>query len=90
MVFPIVVTRVSTKHVLSAGVFALLIVMALLKYMQSLLSKAEFKYFFVVAALVAPVVVFLVVVGLTYAGIIAPWSGRYSVAFAIARRCCGL
>jgi dolichyl-diphosphooligosaccharide--protein glycosyltransferase len=77
------------QHVLSAGVFALLIVMALLKYLQSLLSKAEFKYFFVAAALVAPAVVFLVVAGLTYAGIIAPWSGRYSAAFAIAPRCRG-
>jgi dolichyl-diphosphooligosaccharide--protein glycosyltransferase len=64
--------------------------MALLKYLQSLLSKAELTFFFVVAALVAPVVVFLVVVGLTYAGIIAPWSGRYSAAFAFAPRYCAL
>jgi dolichyl-diphosphooligosaccharide--protein glycosyltransferase len=73
-----------------AGVFALLIVMAVLKYLQSVLSKAEFKYFFMAAALVAPVLVFLIVVGLTYAGVIAPWSGRYSAAFAIEPRCCRL
>lgn len=64
-----------------AGVFALLIAMAVLKYLQSVLSKAEFKYFFMVAALLAPVLVFLTVVGLTYAGVIAPWSGRYNVTF---------
>jgi len=70
------------------GVFALLIAMAVLKYLQSVLSKAEFKYFFMVAALLAPVLVFLTVVGLTYAGVIAPWSGRYSVTFGIVPRCC--
>jgi dolichyl-diphosphooligosaccharide--protein glycosyltransferase len=62
----------------AAGVFALLIGMAILKYLQSVLSKAEFKYFFIIAALLAPVLIFLTVVGLTYAGVIAPWSGRYS------------
>jgi hypothetical protein len=62
-----------------AGVFALLIGMAVLKYLQSILSKAEFKYFFIMAALLTPVLIFLTVVGLTYAGVIAPWSGRYSV-----------
>jgi len=52
------------------------------------LSKAEFKYFFIVSALLAPLLIFLAVVVLTYAGFIAPWSGRYSVRFAIGHNCC--
>lgn len=72
----------------AAGVFALLIGMAFLKYLQSVLSKAEFKYFFIMAALLAPLLIFLAVVILTYAGFIAPWSGRYSVRFAIGHKCC--
>jgi hypothetical protein len=72
----------------AAGVFALLIGLAFLKYLQSVLSKAEFKYFFIMSALLAPLLIFLAVVILTYAGFIAPWSGRYSVRFAIRHKCC--
>lgn len=72
----------------AAGVFALLFGMAVLKYLQSVLSKAEFKYFFIMSALLAPLLIFLAVVVLTYAGFIAPWSGRYSVRFAIGHKCC--
>lgn len=52
-------------------------VIGALKHMQSILSKAEFKYFFIVSSIVAAGVVFVGVVVLTYAGVIAPWSGRY-------------
>lgn len=55
----------------------LLIAVAALKYMQSFLSKAEFRYLFTFATLGAAGVVFSTVVVLTYAGVIAPWSGRF-------------
>ena len=58
------------------GVFALLQAVAFLKYLQSFLSKTEFKYFFFMAATIAAGVVFMTVVGLTWAGVVAPWSGR--------------
>ena len=51
-----------------SGVFALLNAYAFLKYIQSFLTKAEFKAFFVLAAAAAAGVIFLAVVGLTWAG----------------------
>jgi dolichyl-diphosphooligosaccharide--protein glycosyltransferase len=60
-----------------SGVFALIIAIGALKHTQSFLSKSEFKYFFMCATLGSAAVVFLSVVVLTYAGVIAPWSGRY-------------
>jgi dolichyl-diphosphooligosaccharide--protein glycosyltransferase len=67
----------TSEHMASAGVFALLQAVALLKYLQSFLSKSEFKYFFFGAATIAAGIVFVTVVGLTWAGVIAPWSGRF-------------
>ena len=51
-----------------SGVFVLLYAYAYLRYMQTFLSKAEFRYFFIFAVAIAAGVVFLVVVALTWAG----------------------
>ncbi|XP_054259074.1 dolichyl-diphosphooligosaccharide--protein glycosyltransferase subunit STT3B [Macrosteles quadrilineatus] len=67
----------TSEHMAASGVFMLLIAVAALKYMQSFLSKAEFRYLFTFATLGAAGVVFSTVVVLTYAGVIAPWSGRF-------------
>ncbi|KAF5274089.1 hypothetical protein FQR65_LT04487 [Abscondita terminalis] len=67
----------TSEHMAASGVFALIIAVAALKYLQSVLSKSEFKSLFVVGALVSAGIVFLAVVVLTYAGYIAPWSGRF-------------
>uniref|UniRef100_A0A1B6ET97 dolichyl-diphosphooligosaccharide--protein glycotransferase n=1 Tax=Cuerna arida TaxID=1464854 RepID=A0A1B6ET97_9HEMI len=67
----------TSEHMAASGVFVLLIAISALKYIQSFLSKAEFKYFFVFAALATAGLVFCTVVALTYAGVIAPWSGRF-------------
>ncbi|KAL5010508.1 hypothetical protein ScPMuIL_012813 [Solemya velum] len=67
----------TSEHMASAGVFALINAYAILKYVQSFLTKAEFRYFFFLAATGAAGVIFLTVVGLTWAGIIHPWSGRF-------------
>lgn len=56
--------------------FALLQAVALLKYLQTFLNKSEFKYLFL-AGLFAAGAVFLAVVGLTWGGVVAPWSGRF-------------
>lgn len=58
------------------GVFALLFAIAILKYLQSILSKSEFKSLAIWGGSLAAGLVFATVVGLTYAGYIAPWSGR--------------
>ena len=63
----------------SLGVFALLNAVAILRYLQSKLTSTEIKYVFTIGVLVAAGAVFLAVVLLTYAGVIAPWSGRYIV-----------
>lgn len=70
----------TSEHMAASGVFALILAVGALSYMQSILSKADyksFKYFFVWATLISAGVVFLTVVVLTYAGYIAPWSGRF-------------
>ncbi|BET01492.1 Oligosaccharyl transferase STT3 subunit [Nesidiocoris tenuis] len=67
----------TSEHMAALGAFILILVIGGLKHMQSILSKAEFKYFFIVTSLVAAGTVFFGVVVLTYAGVIAPWSGRF-------------
>lgn len=67
----------TSEHMASAGVFVLLQAVAALKYLQNFLTKSEFKVFFFVSATLAAGVVFLTVVGLTWLGVIAPWSGRF-------------
>merc|ERR1740128_1242072 len=67
----------TSEHMASAGVFALLQAVAFIKYIQTYLTKKEFKYFFFTAGVVAAGLVFAVVVGLTWLGVIAPWSGRF-------------
>ncbi|KAK9508465.1 hypothetical protein O3M35_006018 [Rhynocoris fuscipes] len=67
----------TSEHMAALGVFALIIAIGALKHIQSVLSKSEFKYFFIAASLISAATVFLSVVILTYAGIIAPWSGRF-------------
>uniref|UniRef100_T1J0C4 dolichyl-diphosphooligosaccharide--protein glycotransferase n=1 Tax=Strigamia maritima TaxID=126957 RepID=T1J0C4_STRMM len=67
----------TSEHMASAGVFVLIQVVGMLKYLQSFLTKAEFKTVFWLGLIIASGVVFLAVVALTYAGYIAPWSGRF-------------
>jgi len=67
----------TSEHMASAGVFALLQAVAFIKYLQNFLSKSEFKYVFFVGGSVAAALIFAAVVGLTWAGVIAPWTGRF-------------
>jgi len=53
---------------LCVGVFCLLFAYAAIVYIQSRLTKAEFRHFFFLAVLGAAGAVFLTVVGLTYTG----------------------
>jgi dolichyl-diphosphooligosaccharide--protein glycosyltransferase len=67
----------TSEHMASAGVFFLLFAYAAITYVQARLTKSEFRHFFFVAIMASAGIVFLGVVGLTYAGYIAPWSGRF-------------
>jgi dolichyl-diphosphooligosaccharide--protein glycosyltransferase len=67
----------TSEHMAAAGVFALLIAYAFLSYLRSFLTQSEFRTVFFLAVAAAAAVVFVGVVGLTWAGVIAPWSGRF-------------
>lgn len=67
----------TSEHMAAAGVFALLIAVGVLKHLQSVLTKQEFKKLFVIGGLIAAAIVFGTVVLLTLAGVVAPWSGRF-------------
>lgn len=65
------------SFVLLPGVFGLLQVFAFLTYLRSFLSKNEFNMLFWVAVGVIFAAVCLLALGLSYAGVVAPWSGRF-------------
>lgn len=67
----------TSEHMAAMGVFALLMAVAFLKYLQSVLSKSEFKKLFIFGSLFAAIIVFAAVVLLTLMGVVAPWSGRF-------------
>ncbi|KAH0952341.1 hypothetical protein HN011_006609 [Eciton burchellii] len=66
----------TSEHMAAGGVFGLLIFVAALRYLRTVLTKSEMKYFGGVVALTAGILL-LILVGLTYAGVVAPWSGRF-------------
>ena len=63
----------TSEHMAAIGVFAVLNALAFLKYVRSM--NVQIELWLVWAAIAG--VVFLAVVGLTFAGVIAPWSGRF-------------
>lgn len=66
----------TSEHMAAGGVFGLLIFVAALRYLRTVLTKSEMKYFGGVVAVTAGVLL-LILIGLTYAGVVAPWSGRF-------------
>lgn len=67
----------TSEHMAAAGTFALLQAYAFLSYLRTKLSKTQFRQFFIFAVLLVAGLVFAAVVALTYAGYVAPWSGRF-------------
>lgn len=67
----------TSEHMAAAGVFLLITAYSLLKYIQTFVSKSEMKAVFFAAILAIAGIVFSGVVVLTYAGYVAPWSGRF-------------
>lgn len=67
----------TSEHMAASGVFALLLAVGVMKHLQSVLSKQEFKKLFIVGLIAASVIVLGVVVLLTAFGVVAPWSGRF-------------
>lgn len=67
----------TSEHMAAAGTFALIQAYAFLNYLRTKLSKTQFRQFFVFSVILVAGLVFASVVALTYAGFIAPWSGRF-------------
>jgi len=67
----------TSEHMAAAGTFALLQAYGFFNYLRTKMSKSQFKQFFLVAVSAAAAIVFAAVVFLTYAGYVAPWSGRF-------------
>ncbi|VDK70668.1 unnamed protein product [Onchocerca ochengi] len=67
----------TSEHMAAAGVFGLLQVIAALKYMQHRVSRKEFMTLFFGGISVVFILGISTIVLLTYAGYIAPWSGRF-------------
>jgi len=67
----------TSEHMASAGIFLLLNAIGALKYVQSSMTKSEFKLFFFASVIVAGGAVFAGILALTYFGYIAPWTGRF-------------
>nr|CDS21405.1 oligosaccharyl transferase [Echinococcus granulosus] len=67
----------TSEHMAAAGVFVLLQAVAFFNYLQSLAPSEKLRSLFTMAIIAVAGLVFLVVCGLTVAGVIAPWSGRF-------------
>lgn len=67
----------TSEHMASAGVFVLVQAYDFLKYLQTKVSKAQFKIYLLVGSAAVAGLVFLTVIILTQLGYIAPWSGRF-------------
>ncbi len=74
---PLHFTQSLTIYVSCTGTFVLLHALGFLKYIQVRLSSRQFRQLFTWLVVLAAALVFLGVVGLTYAGVVAPWSGRF-------------
>jgi dolichyl-diphosphooligosaccharide---protein glycosyltransferase len=67
----------TSEHMAAAGTFALVQAYAFLSYLSTKLTQAQFKRFFILSVITVAGIVFAGVVLLTYAGYVAPWSGRF-------------
>ncbi|VDO96841.1 unnamed protein product [Soboliphyme baturini] len=67
----------TSEHMASVGVFGLLNAYGALLFIQSLVSKRHFRYFFFFTLSAVTAFGFSAIVLLTYLGWIAPWSGRF-------------
>ncbi|KAL0098382.1 hypothetical protein PUN28_020347 [Cardiocondyla obscurior] len=66
----------TSEHMAATGVFGLIIFVAAFRYLRTVLTKSEMKYFGSVVA-VTTTILLLILIVLTYTGIVAPWSGRF-------------
>ncbi|WFD31507.1 dolichyl-diphosphooligosaccharide--protein glycotransferase [Malassezia sp. CBS 17886] len=67
----------TSEHMAALGVFGLLQLVALAELMRAYVSSAQLRVFVRALAAGAALLAFVALVALTYAGYIAPWTGRF-------------
>ncbi|CAD5214730.1 unnamed protein product [Bursaphelenchus okinawaensis] len=67
----------TSEHMAAFGVFGLLQLVGILKYMQNRINRQQFLVLFTAVVSSTIVLGFLGIALLTYTGYIAPWSGRF-------------
>ncbi|XP_012055162.1 PREDICTED: dolichyl-diphosphooligosaccharide--protein glycosyltransferase subunit STT3B [Atta cephalotes] len=66
----------TSEHMAASGVFGLTIFVAAFRYLRTVLTKSEMKYFGGVVAVTTSMLLLILII-LTYTGVVAPWSGRF-------------
>ncbi|XP_011689835.1 PREDICTED: dolichyl-diphosphooligosaccharide--protein glycosyltransferase subunit STT3B isoform X1 [Wasmannia auropunctata] len=67
----------TSEHMAAGGVFGLIIFVAAFRYLRTVLTKSEMKYFGGMVVAVTTALLLLLLTVLTYTGVVAPWSGRF-------------
>lgn len=67
----------TSEHMGALGVFGLLQIVAFIQLVRSHVSSKQFQNLLLGSAILAGVLGTLAIVGLTYKGWIAPWTGRF-------------
>jgi len=67
----------TSEHMAAAGVFALLQAFAFLSYLRKMIGMEKVQKIFVGLVIIAAGIIAAVVVALTMAGFVAPWTGRF-------------
>lgn len=67
----------SSEHMAALGVFGLLQLVAFGEHIRAKIPSKNFKTLVLTSSIVIVLVAFTALVGLTFAGVIAPWTGRF-------------
>jgi len=67
----------TSEHMAALGVFGLLQIVAFLHYVKAATTKKQFEVLFKTGFLISSILGFVLLTGLTWAGYVAPWSGRF-------------
>lgn len=67
----------TSEHMAALGVFGLLQIVAFLHYIKGVTTKKQFEVLFKAGFFLSAVLGFILITALTWAGYVAPWSGRF-------------
>ncbi|KAI9143633.1 Oligosaccharyl transferase STT3 subunit-domain-containing protein [Paraphysoderma sedebokerense] len=67
----------TSEHMAALGIFGLLQIIAFVELLRSHISGSQFQLLFKALVVTLFVLMFAALVGLTFAGVVAPWTGRF-------------